>query len=468
MPDDRHLTRRHGGNGTWYAVLSVPKKLQPFILSPSGRPMRHLVKSLGTADKATARHRKYAALAEFQAILNRARQQTGADSVMDTALAWRQTVQRLDAGDLSQFWVHPPPPPGTDMRSFALTLASDDIERTADELAFSHSPAVAQAFYGVASGTATPLTQHVDSWLAEGGRKGPLNQRTKNQYRSTLAIFADWCRHAGILPTIESVTKPVAGRFVTEHFVNRGIDPRTSNKHITCLSSYWNWLLKRTGLEVNPWIGQSRSRAPLRNGEQAKRAFTDEEMLTLLYGNADPELADAIRTAALSGMRREEIYTLTAADCANGVFDIRRSKTTAGVRRVPIHSDLTAIVSRRTEGKAPTAYLFHEATMPPIGQDRGMAMGQRFIRYRRRLGIDEREPDQRHSRVDFHSFRRWFVSKARNAGIDRATVAGVVGHEAGNLTDDVYSSGPSMAQRRACVEAVRLPIEFLNGILVSG
>jgi integrase len=437
----------------------VPKNLQPFILSPNGRPMRHLLKSLGTADKATARQRKYAALAEFQVILNGARQRTGHDSIMDTALAWRQTVQRLEAGDLSRFWVHPPPPPGTDMRSLALGLASDDIERSADEIASSHSPTLAQTFYGIASGTATPLQQHIDSWLAEGGRKGPLNQRTKNQYRSTLTIFGDWCRLAGIPPTIEAVTKPVAGRFVIEHFVNRGINPRTSNKHITCLSSYWGWLMKRTGVDVNPWSGQSRpARAPARTGERPKRAFTDQEMLTLLHGDADIELHDAIRVAALSGMRREEIYTLTVADCADGQFDIRRSKTIAGVRKVPIHSDLAAIVSRRIEGKAPTDYLFHEAVMPPIGQDRGMAAGQRFIRYRRKLGVDDCDPGQRHSRVDFHSFRRWFVSQARQAGIDRATVAACVGHEVGNLTDDVYSSGPSWDQRRACVEAVRLPV----------
>ena len=43
---------------------------------------------------------------------------------------------------------------------------------------------------------------------------------------------------------------------------------------------------------------------------------------------------------------------------------------------------------------------------------------------------------------------------ARNASQDRAVVAAVVGHEVGNLTDDVYHGG----LRRACVEAVRLPV----------
>ena len=42
----------------------------------------------------------------------------------------------------------------------------------------------------------------------------------------------------------------------------------------------------------------------------------------------------------------------------------------------------------------------------------------------------------RHSRVDFHSWRRWFITKAR-AKHDRAVVAAVVGHETGNITDDV-------------------------------
>jgi integrase len=52
-----------------------------------------------------------------------------------------------------------------------------------------------------------------------------------------------------------------------------------------------------------------------------------------------------MHVAALSGMRIEEIYRLTVADCANGWFRIRHAKTRAGVRRVPVHSALTTIGS---------------------------------------------------------------------------------------------------------------------------
>ena len=179
-------------------------------------------------------------------------------------------------------------------------------------------------------------------------------------------------------------------------------------------------------------------------------------MIILLAGNAKQELADAIRVAALSGMRMEEIYRLTVADCAGGNFNIRRSKTMAGVRLVPIHSALSEIVARRMEGKLPAKYFFHEAAADR--RVRSANLSHTFTSYRQSVGVHEKKAGFRQSHVDFHSLRRWFVTKARNAGIDRAVVAAVVGHEAGNLTDDTYSGGPSRDQRQACVEAVILPV----------
>ncbi len=108
-------------------------------------------------------------------------------------------------------------------------------------------------------------------------------------------------------------------------------------------------------------------------------------------------------------------------------------------------------------GKAGGEFLFHEAGPSRVGYERSMPASKRFGHYRKRVGVDEREPGRRQSNIDFHSLRRWFVTKARNAGIDRAVVAAVVGHEAGNITDDVYSGGPSEALLRACVAAVKLP-----------
>jgi integrase len=145
-------------------------------------------------------------------------------------------------------------------------------------------------------------------------------------------------------------------------------------------------------------------------------------------------------------------------DCAGGCFDVKVSKTPAGVREFPIHTDLAAIVEARSKGKPAEAFLIHEAGgVPKTGRDRGMAASKRFGYFRKRQGVHEAVEGSQQSRVDFHSLRRWFITAALNAGVARETVAAVVGHEAGNITADVYSGGPSDDRKRACVEAVRLP-----------
>ncbi len=332
-----------------------------------------------------------------------------------------------------------------------LTNELERIERTQGTVA-------AQTIRDLAYGLTTPLMHYVDAWLIEGGIKGPLRERTKRQYRSDLQAFAAWFQSVGIPSTIEATTKRVAGRYVTEGLLGRGVDRKTASRKISAVSAYWRWLVKRTEATDNPWTGQSVAKV---SGGQStsrlKRPFTEAEVVTLLNGHADPELSDLMRVAALSGMRIEEVYRLTIADCAGEWFNVREAKSRAGVRRVPIHSTLNAIVVRRTTGKAATAYLFPEAGPPREGRERSMAVSKRFGHYRQRLHVDERVDGRRQSAVDFHSWRRWFVTTARNAGFDQATVAAIVGHDVGNLTDDVYSSGPAQDRKRECVEAVRLP-----------
>lgn len=79
--------------------------------------------------------------------------------------------------------------------------------------------------------------------------------------------------------------------------------------------------------------------------------------------------------------------------------------------------------------------------------------------WRRDLNLDARQEGRRQSDADFHSFRRWFATKAEQAGQPPHTISAVLGHEEGRggMTLGVYSAGPSLEQRRAVVEAVRLP-----------
>lgn len=457
MADAKWLFKRHK---TWYAALDVPRRLRTVV----GR--KRFVKSLQTHDLGVAIARRHAALAEFHRAIDAASRGRTSDNLVEEGLTWRETLEGIDRGDqdvIGGYRSHAErssweaaPTRQEDAREVALMTLHDRI----DDLRFHEGrPEDAATLASIAQGNATPLTAYVDAWLREGGARGPVSARTASQYRTDLEALVEWMGRQGFPALIERVTKDVAGRWVTD-MVAKGEHRKTINRRVSAVSSYWRWLRKRTGHDGNPWAGQSLSKHRKPGEAPAKRPYTEGEMLALLSGDPGTELRDAIRIAALSGMRVEEIYRLQVADCTGGIFDVRRSKTVAGVRKVPIHSALAGIVERRVQGKAPGDFLIEEAgPMPKPGRERSMAASKRFGRYHVRVGVTDKEGGARQDRVDFHSLRRWFVTKARQAGVDLAVVQAVVGHESGNITDAVYSGGPSEEQKRDCVEAVCLPAQ---------
>ncbi len=373
-----HLAKR-GSAGTWYAVKAVPKDLRPAF---GGK--HHLLKNLATQDRAVALARRNGALDELERMIRAARQPARAADIVEAAMILRKTYKSIPDHDTTGLFVW-----------------QDGVDQATGELALRYGPGVADAFRGIATGTATALQTHLDAWLAEPGHKGELNERTKLQRRAVLNHLEKWLAANGHPATVEAITKQVAGAYITDTFITPKVHPITANYKVSVLSSYWRWLERRTGVEVNPWAGQSFRRPPKRtNGEKNKRPFTREEMVALLTGNADQETADAIRLAALSGMRLEEIYRLKVADCTGGIFDVRQSKTDAGVRKVPIHSALALIVERRMNGKVSTDWLMHEAGNPN-SRERSATTSHRFSRYRQEVAVHDRAEGARHSRVRF-------------------------------------------------------------------
>jgi hypothetical protein len=124
---------------------------------------------------------------------------------------------------------------------------------------------------------------------------------------------------------------------------------------------------------------------------------------------------------------------------------------------------LASVVARRCADKKPDAYLFDDLPEPPAGsiRERSMPASKAYTRFRRRLGIDERAEGQRQSNVDFHSWRRWFIRKAKDARQEPWTIADVVGHDTSDLplglTMGRYPGRAGDKALKECVEAVQLP-----------
>lgn len=454
--DQRWLLLRHR---TWWAVLDVPRKHRKAI----GKP--RFAASLKTHDLATAQARRWSYLAQWRAQIDT--HTSGAAealNITEEGLAWRDTLERIDRGDLamvSAFRSSAGPYPEDPDRPYTPQEEAHEVARMAlqdrlEDLHFHQRRAAdANTLAGLAFGTATPLTAFVEEWLAEGGKRGAYPERTILMYRADVQRLADWLAAEGISQLVESVTRQVAGRWVLS--LGKADQRRgTTNRRISAVSSYWNWLRRRRGIDLDPWSRQTLALTRHATGDDDHhRAYTDAEMLRLLSGTADAEMHDAMRLAALSGMRLNELYQLRVTDCQGGRFFVRKGKTAAARRSVPIHSDLAAIVSRRLEGKAPDAFLMHEAERSDHG--RSAPFSKRFHRYRLALRVTDKASEaDRQDRINFHSFRHWFVTQARRHA-DQAVVARIVGHAQATITDGRYNHGPGIDIERACVEAVKLP-----------
>lgn len=374
----------------------------------------------------------------------------------DRGALWRETIRQLGEGpgedDVS--------PGELSLADIAVDLASEEAEKLPEQ----ERREFANAFAGRAS-----VDQYLEAYL----KSIKLADKTTDERRGLVMRFTRWCDKEGL--RLPDINRRAAGRYVTDEI--EPMHPRTAKKHMTALRGYWEYLRRRghvdfTEARDNPWNDQiepNRARKGVAGQDEEERPFTTEEVKALLSpapekpGNYDEQIEQVLTIGLLSGMREAEIVTLRVGDIFDGgdghglIFDVKDSKTKAGLRQVPIHSDLMPLVDTLKADKGPTDWLFSEYAKKPRPGD---TFGKRFKRYREARKVDDKREGRRRSLVNFHSARKWFVTQADRAGFPENVVAAIVGHEREEpkkITFGVYSQGPSGTQKRSCVEAVKLP-----------
>lgn len=311
-------------------------------------------------------------------------------------------------------------------------------------------------FSGVASGQQTPIETHREAYQGQLRVKA----RTLADDNRAIKYLLDWCRDENVPAFLETFGRREAIKFADAFPKLIGThQARTLNKYIRRLGSYWKWMENRDEVKANVWQGRTYT-IPQETAEERERPFTDAEMIKLLTGPAPQELHDVIRIGALSGARLDAIVSLRVRDCKNGNFTFKPQKKETASRLCPIHSDLEAIIERRTEGKDDEDWIFPEwpaAKSVKSQRERSFKTSNHFTEYRRSVGVDDPREGNRRGRVNFHSFRRWFATRAEQADQPESLIASVLGHRRQGVTLGIYSSGPQLKQAKRCVEAVKLP-----------
>jgi len=307
------------------------------------------------------------------------------------------------------------------------------------------------------------ITQAAEAWYSEMQRTA-VRPQTLDGHRLRVRAFVERC---GDVP-LASVTRAMASDFLTA--ISSGRSNRTTNNYAqTMLALFKNARNRGRVSGENPFEDQRRKVAA-----EKREAFNSEELQKIFRAlpvevapkkhSPETALPWAVRIAAYTGMRLEEIAQLTVADVqtrgANGgtviVFDIHNGdadhhlKNDGSARAVPVHSELVrAGFLDYGQALPQDGLLFPGLTRRESkGGKIGARLGELFRKKLIRLGM-KREG------LCFHSLRHSVAQRLEAAAVSQTDAARVLGHAIAGESYGTYSSGPGLKRLAAVVEEIR-------------
>ncbi len=416
---------------TWYFALTVPEALRDAV----GR--RRIVQSLETRDKSEAQRKAYRLAGEWKAHFKKLEDNGGKalpTRLTDEALGWQEELTQAKAAQ------------DHERGELVTSLIYDRLEALKESR--KTTPEQASEFLGIAMGSYIPTAAHLEDWLSEL-RVAP---KTRDMWRLEVNRLAEE------FPTTNLVTRANVRAWCMGR-IKAGAAMSSVSKTLSACRSYWGHLEAR-GVSLTEEAPFSNLKLGSKTGEaKANRtasyiAFTPDEVVKLhaaAVAGGDGPLVDLIVMGAYTGARIEELCQIKTEDVdqKRGVIRIQDSKTAAGIREIPIHSQLRGTVLRLTKGSK-DSFLIPGSSREGDNKYsiRSNALGKRFGRLKDSLGFQKK----RHA---FHSLRKTVVTQMEGAGVPEGVAAEIVGHEKDTMTYGLYSAGVPLEVKRMAIENVR-------------
>ena len=250
---------------------------------------------------------------------------------------------------------------------------------------------------------------------------------------------------------ITKIRRSQVALFAMRHIEKKA--DQTVQNWLTCLGSLYEFA-RRVHDDIppdNPFHGHN---LEARHTIESYQPFEPEQIQKLLDA-AEPEIRNIIMMGLFSGCRLDELASLKKSEIktVEGVrtFFISKSKTKAGIRHVPIHSRLSAIVDEYLSHSY-GEYLFPQANkINRADGKKGPFYSQAFTRLRRRVLPTATD------RQCFHSLRGMFITCLDRAGVSETRIGSITGHTEQKAKTEAfrtYSQGASMEELSGYVELV--------------
>jgi integrase len=387
---------------TYYARLTIPNHLQNKLGKTA------FVQSLQTRDIREANIKKHVLLAQ-----------------------WKNLIRAADNGK-----------PLSELESALTGIRQDPNTKDVQEdviLGFEASEAETYLHaLEIDRGKDLLLAEHAESYLVS--IKSTVAPKGIHEKRTALTILLT-----------EYQTASQISRHSITLLVNRLLKDKARATVAKMISSYrvfWRYLEQANGIDLgDPFrdVLPKSGRKTKADREAERKAFLPLDILRLLEECPYTDLKHLITIAAYSGCRLEELCALKLTHVKDDRMLIGYAKTAAGDRVVPIHKDLTQLITRLVDTST-DGYLISGLTLSKF-DDRSNAIGKRFGRLKKKLGYD--------NRYVFHSIRKTFASRLEEAGVPELLAARLLGHEVKTISYGLYSSGSTFPQLREAINQVR-------------
>lgn len=197
--------------------------------------------------------------------------------------------------------------------------------------------------------------------------------------------------------------------------------PRQADVHMTVLKRLLSWAVENEEIDTNPVKGVP----GLYSGHRAE-LVVGQAALEAILSKATPEARLAIRFAAATGIRREDIckirWSYLDGDFVQFATGKSRGKTTV---TVPLLGDAAAVVAEvwkereklLAQGVIPSAFMFVTPRKTPWKPD---SLTQAFARAAQAAGVEGRT---------LNDLRGTAITRFAAAGFSNENIAGIVGWE---------------------------------------
>jgi len=414
----------------WWAFHDVPKALESKL-----GVQRRFAKNLDTADRRTAENRAAALESQWRRRIEAARAALDGHEATD-AEWWNATLRAASDEDRPAILER--------IRDEAQEIALADVDPEDPDNTGYDNHHEATRFYRVATGAMTRFDAHLADWVKTLRH---LEQKTIDMRQSNVAKFA---KH---FPYVGDVKRKGVQQWIDRE-VQGGKKPATIRRMLSELRGYWGYLVsvEAASEDILPFEKLTYPKVSAKEAHQDKRrGFTSREVVRLLKEatkRKDSQLADLIRLGMWTGARLEELCALKTEHVTATRINIVDSKTPAGIRKIPVHSKLTDTV-KRLKAASRDGYLISGLPANQYG-DRGPSIGKRFTRLKTDLEFGS-------SHV-FHSIRHTVATLLKNAEVQEAIIAEILGHEHDGFTLSTYGDETAWKTVKSAVERLAYPL----------